>query len=135
MRHPLQYMMKKRGIFHCAQEMPPLYMRSAKNVQEGVMCVLFSFTKMHGLGNSYIYVDLFREALPEEELPAIARSVADVHTGIGSDGLILICPSEKAPLKMRILTATARKGKTAATVCAAWRNTRTSTASSATAPF
>ncbi|QNU16966.1 diaminopimelate epimerase [Geobacillus zalihae] len=71
----------------------------------------FSFTKMHGLGNSYIYVDLFRETLPEEELPAIARSVADVHTGIGSDGLILICPSEKAPLKMRIFNSDGSEGK------------------------
>ncbi|KJE28659.1 diaminopimelate epimerase [Geobacillus kaustophilus] len=71
----------------------------------------FSFTKMHGLGNSYIYVDLFRETLPEEELPAIARSVADVHTGIGSDGLILICPSEKAPVKMRIFNSDGSEGK------------------------
>ncbi|MEC5187750.1 MULTISPECIES: diaminopimelate epimerase [Geobacillus] len=71
----------------------------------------FLFTKMHGLGNSYIYVDLFRETLPEEDLPAIARSVADVHTGIGSDGLILICPSEQAPVKMRIFNSDGSEGK------------------------
>jgi len=71
----------------------------------------FSFVKMHGLGNSYIYVDLFRETLPEEELPAIARRVADVHTGIGSDGLILIGPSEQAPVKMRIFNSDGSEGK------------------------
>ncbi|MBU8905395.1 diaminopimelate epimerase [Desertibacillus haloalkaliphilus] len=57
---------------------------------------------MHGLGNNYIYVDLFKESLPEERLADIAVKVADVHTGIGSDGLILVCPSEMAPVKMRI---------------------------------
>ncbi|WP_246589127.1 diaminopimelate epimerase [Desertibacillus haloalkaliphilus] len=62
----------------------------------------FAFTKMHGLGNNYIYVDLFKESLPEERLADIAVKVADVHTGIGSDGLILVCPSEMAPVKMRI---------------------------------
>ncbi|MBB6281818.1 diaminopimelate epimerase [Geobacillus subterraneus] len=71
----------------------------------------FSFTKMHGLGNSYIYVDLFRETLPEDDLPAIARCVADVHTGIGSDGLILICPSEQASVKMRIFNSDGSEGK------------------------
>ncbi|WP_373279335.1 diaminopimelate epimerase [Alkalihalobacterium bogoriense] len=60
------------------------------------------FTKMHGLGNSYIYVDLFKESLREEELPSLAVKVANKNKGIGSDGLILICPSEKAPVKMRV---------------------------------
>ncbi|WP_218126249.1 diaminopimelate epimerase [Natribacillus halophilus] len=58
---------------------------------------------MHGLGNSYIYVDSFRESLPnEEKLPALAVKVADPHTGIGSDGLILILPSEIADVRMRV---------------------------------
>lgn len=60
------------------------------------------FTKMHGLGNSYIYVDMFKEQLNEEDLPELAVQVADQHKGIGSDGLILVCPSEQAPVKMRI---------------------------------
>lgn len=60
------------------------------------------FTKMHGLGNSYIYVDTFKEVLKEEDLPQLAIEVADKNTGIGSDGLILICPSEVAPVKMRV---------------------------------
>ncbi|MFV8826616.1 diaminopimelate epimerase [Alkalihalobacterium sp. APHAB7] len=60
------------------------------------------FTKMHGLGNSYIYVDLFQEQLNEEELPQLAVEVADKNKGIGSDGMILVCPSEIAPVKMRV---------------------------------
>ncbi|GAF64915.1 diaminopimelate epimerase [Bacillus sp. TS-2] len=60
------------------------------------------FTKMHGLGNSYIYVDMFKESLQEEQLPSLAQEVANPYTGIGSDGLILVCPSEVAPVKMRV---------------------------------
>ena len=49
------------------------------------------FTKMHGAGNDYVYVDGFRDALPEDPA-AVARLVSDRHFGIGADGLILICP-------------------------------------------
>jgi len=66
---------------------------------------------MHGLGNSYIYVNMFKERLLEEELPDIARRVANVHTGIGSDGLILICPSDVAHVKMRIFNSDGSEGK------------------------
>ncbi|MBM7704611.1 diaminopimelate epimerase [Metabacillus iocasae] len=62
----------------------------------------FQFTKMHGLGNSYIYVNMFKEKIKEEELPSLAIKVANVYTGIGSDGLILICPSNVADVKMRV---------------------------------
>jgi diaminopimelate epimerase len=62
----------------------------------------FQFTKMHGLGNNYIYVNLFKESLQEEELSAIAVKVSNIYTGIGSDGMILICPSDKAAVKMRV---------------------------------
>jgi diaminopimelate epimerase len=62
------------------------------------------FTKMHGAGNDYIYVDCFRAAIPES--PAdLARRVSDRHFGIGSDGLILICPSEVADAEMRMFNA------------------------------
>ncbi|MCK0472718.1 diaminopimelate epimerase [Halalkalibacter sp. APA_J-10(15)] len=60
------------------------------------------FTKMHGLGNSYVYVDVFKQSLNEEELPKLAIEVADKNKGIGSDGLILVAPSEQAPVKMRV---------------------------------
>ncbi|WP_280145497.1 diaminopimelate epimerase [Bacillus amyloliquefaciens] len=71
----------------------------------------FRFTKMHGLGNSYIYVNQFEEQLPEERLAEIAVKVSSVYTGIGSDGMILICPSEKAPVKMRIFNNDGSEGK------------------------
>ncbi len=62
------------------------------------------FTKMHGLGNDYVYVDLFQERLTRD--PAdIARAVSDRHFGVGSDGLILIGPSEIADAKMRMFNA------------------------------
>lgn len=60
------------------------------------------FTKMHGLGNSYIYIDLFKETLAENILPDLAIRLADKNKGIGSDGMILVCPSNIAPVKMRI---------------------------------
>ena len=61
------------------------------------------FTKMHGLGNDYVYVNCFEEDLPDPEQVAIA--VSRRHTGIGSDGLILICPSDSADAKMRMFNA------------------------------
>lgn len=63
---------------------------------------MLKFTKMHGLGNNYIYVNCFEEILKEEELPELAIRVSQVNTGIGSDGMILICPSERADFKMRV---------------------------------
>ncbi|MFC0270934.1 diaminopimelate epimerase [Metabacillus herbersteinensis] len=71
----------------------------------------FQFTKMHGLGNNYIYVNMFEEVLEEKELSEIAVEVSNIHTGIGSDGLILICPSEVAPVKMRIFNNDGSEGK------------------------
>ncbi|MFD1020508.1 diaminopimelate epimerase [Thalassobacillus hwangdonensis] len=69
------------------------------------------FVKMHGLGNNYVFVDTFDHPLEERQLPEIARNVADVHTGIGSDGLILITPSDKAPVGMRIFNNDGSEGK------------------------
>ena len=61
------------------------------------------FTKMHGLGNDYIYVNCFDEKI---EKPAqLARIVSDRHFGIGADGLILIAPSKSADVRMRIFNA------------------------------
>ena len=62
------------------------------------------FTKMHGAGNDYVYVNCFEEKLPSD-LAAIAQAVSDRHTGIGGAGLILICPSEKADARMRMFNA------------------------------
>jgi diaminopimelate epimerase len=63
-----------------------------------------NFTKMHGAGNDYIYVDCFSEDVPRD-LPRLAVAVSDRHKGIGADGLILICPSEKADARMRMFNA------------------------------
>lgn len=62
------------------------------------------FTKMHGAGNDYVYVNMFEETLPED-VTEVARKVSDRHTGIGGDGLILITPSEKADARMRMYNA------------------------------
>ena len=61
------------------------------------------FTKMHGIGNDYVYVNMFEEQIdnPSE----VARFVSDRHFGIGSDGLILIMPSEKADFRMRMFNS------------------------------
>lgn len=69
------------------------------------------FTKMHGLGNSYIYVDLFSFNIEESQLAPLAITVANVNTGIGSDGLILIHPSDKADVGMRIFNKDGSEGK------------------------
>nr|WP_029191028.1 diaminopimelate epimerase [Ornithinibacillus scapharcae] len=69
------------------------------------------FIKMHALGNNYIYVDLFQNDLPEELLSDIAIKVSNVYTGIGSDGLILIHPSDKAAVGMRIFNKDGSEGK------------------------
>jgi diaminopimelate epimerase len=62
------------------------------------------FTKMHGIGNDYVYVDCFHDKPPKD--PAgVSRLISDRHTGIGSDGLILICPSERADARMRMFNA------------------------------
>jgi diaminopimelate epimerase len=61
------------------------------------------FTKMHGLGNDYIYVNGFEEYL--ENPVAVARAMSDRHFGIGADGLILILPATKADFRMRIFNA------------------------------
>ncbi|WP_144559418.1 diaminopimelate epimerase [Shouchella miscanthi] len=60
------------------------------------------FTKMHGLGNSYVYVNMFNENLPEKQLSETAVRLADKNKGIGSDGMILIYPSQTAAVKMRV---------------------------------
>ena len=58
------------------------------------------FTKMHGIGNDYIYINLFDEKVdtPEE----LSRRLSDRHFGVGSDGLVLIGPSETGDFSMRM---------------------------------
>lgn len=61
------------------------------------------FTKMHGLGNDYIYINGFEEHI--DDPAAVARAVSDRHFGIGGDGLILILPSTHADFRMRMFNA------------------------------
>ena len=62
------------------------------------------FTKMQGAGNDYVYVDCFDQPVPEN-LAELARVVSDRHFGVGSDGLILIHPSEVADARMQMFNA------------------------------
>jgi diaminopimelate epimerase len=61
------------------------------------------FTKMHGIGNDYVYVNGFEETVADPA--ALAKRVADRHFGVGGDGLILVLPSDKADVRMRMFNA------------------------------
>lgn len=61
------------------------------------------FTKMHGIGNDYVYVNCFREKVENPGL--VAARISDRHFGIGSDGMILIKPSETADFEMEMYNA------------------------------
>ena len=67
------------------------------------------FTKMHGLGNDYVYIDCFQPKvaalIAQTDLYQLARRISDRHRGVGSDGLVLIMPSEVADLRMRMFNA------------------------------
>ncbi len=68
------------------------------------------FTKMHGIGNDYVYVSTFDQKAPAD--PAkLAEAISDRHFGVGSDGLILIMPSERADARMRMFNADGSEGE------------------------
>ena len=69
----------------------------------------FEFVKMHGTGNDYVYVDCFKYEIDDPE--ELAVKISDRHFGIGSDGLILVCPSDVADAKMRMFNADGSEGK------------------------
>lgn len=78
------------------------------------------FTKMHGIGNDYIYVDCMdgtfggadRGILTDDRrIESIVRRLSDRHCGIGGDGLIMILPSDKADFKMRMFNADGSEGR------------------------
>ena len=66
------------------------------------------FTKMHGTGNDYVYVNLFTEQI--DDASKLAVFVSDRHFGIGSDGLILIAPSKTADCRMIMYNADGSEG-------------------------
>lgn len=67
------------------------------------------FVKMHGVGNDYVFVDCFRQTVDMPEKLAIA--ISDRHFGVGSDGLVLIMPSDVADCRMRMFNADGSEGK------------------------
>ena len=64
---------------------------------------MIKFTKMHGLGNDYVYMDAIHQKIENES--SLAKFVSNRHFGIGSDGLILICTSQIADFKMRMFNS------------------------------
>ncbi|MFP3937720.1 MAG: diaminopimelate epimerase [Phycisphaerae bacterium] len=67
------------------------------------------FTKMQALGNDYVYVNGFSEQV--DDPPAVARAISDRHFGVGADGLILILPSNKADVRMRMFNSDGSEGE------------------------
>lgn len=66
------------------------------------------FTKMHGLGNDYVYVNAFEERVDD---PAkLAAAISDRHFGVGSDGLVIIGPSDTADFRMTMFNADGSQG-------------------------
>ncbi len=63
------------------------------------------FTKMHGCGNDYVYIDGSRFLIPAQEKPDFVRKVSDRHFGVGSDGVIFINPSKNADFEMEMWNA------------------------------
>ena len=80
------------------------------------------FTKMQGIGNDYVYVNCFEETIADPS--AVARFVSDRHFGIGSDGLILVKPSDVADCEMDMYNLDGSEG------FFVWQNSPTITASS-----
>lgn len=67
------------------------------------------FTKMQAYGNDYVYIDAINQKLPD--LPSLARFVSDRHFAIGSDGMVLICPSDTGDFRMRMFNPDGTEGE------------------------
>jgi diaminopimelate epimerase len=67
------------------------------------------FTKMHGIGNDYVYVDCLRQGVADPA--ALSRAISDRHYGVGGDGLILILPSGRADVRMQMFNADGSEGR------------------------
>ena len=63
------------------------------------------FTKMHGCGNDYVYIDGATQKIPQERMPDFVRKMSDRHFGIGGDGVIFINPSQEADFEMEMYNA------------------------------
>ena len=67
------------------------------------------FTKMQGIGNDYVYVNCLQETI--ENPSELAKKISDRHYGVGSDGLIMINPSDKADFEMEMYNADGSRGE------------------------
>ncbi|WP_343209979.1 diaminopimelate epimerase [Anaerolentibacter hominis] len=67
------------------------------------------FTKMQAFGNDYVYINTIDQTI--DNLPKLAKYVSDRHFGIGSDGMVLICPSEKGDFRMRMFNPDGTEGE------------------------
>lgn len=67
------------------------------------------FTKMQAFGNDYVYIDAIHQEL--KNLPELARFVSDRHFAVGSDGMVLICPSDKGDFRMRMFNPDGTEGE------------------------
>ena len=76
---------------------------------------------MQGIGNDYVYVNCFKETVEDPKTTAI--KVSDRHFGIGSDGLILIKPSEVADFQMDMYNADGSHERCVETASVVWQNT------------
>ena len=68
-----------------------------------------NFTKMHGLGNDYVYINGFIEKYPN--WPYLAKKISQPHFGVGCDGMVLILPSDRADFKMRVFKSDGSEGE------------------------
>lgn len=75
------------------------------------MAIRFGFTKMHGCGNDYVYINGFTEDIPAEEKADVVRRISDRHFGIGGDGAIFINPSKIADFEMEMYNADGSRGE------------------------
>lgn len=63
------------------------------------------FSKMHGCGNDYIYIDGSREHIGQEDKPELVKRLSDRHFGVGGDGVIFINPAQEADFEMEMYNA------------------------------
>ena len=69
------------------------------------------FTKMHGCGNDYVYINGATDIIPQEQKPEAVRFLSDRHFGIGGDGVIFINPSDEADFEMEMYNADGSRGE------------------------
>ena len=73
--------------------------------------MIIHFTKMHGCGNDYVYINGATDIIPQEQKPEAVRFLSDRHFGIGGDGVIFINPSDEADFEMEMYNADGSRGE------------------------